>query len=40
MLLYLYKILDGLASIIETNKEKIIAAMIEGEDQADVRQIQ
>ena len=31
------KVSDGIASIMETNREKTIAAMIEGEDRADTR---
>jgi hypothetical protein len=34
------KVSDGLASIMETNREKTIAAMTEGEDRADARQTQ
>lgn len=34
------KVSDGLASIMEANREKTIAAMIEGEDRADARQVE
>lgn len=34
------KVSDGLASMMEINREKTIAAMIEGEDRADARQTQ
>ena len=31
------KVFDGIASIMEINREKTVAAMMEGEDRADAR---